>query len=381
MLAAGEWVHERPELVDVHAGYSLSGLYSPTLSWSDLAEAWERCQNDQGQIKTFVQQKLGRAWRVSGEAPDWQRLYDRREHWPVGVVPMGGLLLTAGVDVQRDRLEVSVWAWGRDRQSWLVDHRLLAGNPFESAVWEELRLLVNEAWRHESGRWMPVALTAIDSGDGVTTGEVYNFVRRLGVGRAIAVKGQDGLRVALGNPTPTEVTRKGKKLRGLKVWPVGSSFIKSETYGWLRLDRPTEESGQSYPAGFIHLPVHTAGEEFCKQLTAEHLVVKNAKNGYRRLEWVKTRDRNEALDCRVYARAAAVLLGVDRWSERRWDKISASLSVPVPGVAAIVESEQGDREDEGAESVVESGPSSSDGARSGPVVRPRSWGAGLGASW
>jgi phage terminase large subunit GpA-like protein len=328
MLAAGEWVHERPELVELHAGFSLSGLYSPTLSWGDLADEWERIQGDQEKIKTFVQQKLGRAWRVSGEAPDWQRLYDRREHWPAGTVPMGGLLLTAGVDVQRDRLEASIWAWGQDRQSWLIDHRVIAGNPFEAAVWEKLRLLLDDTWQHASGHRLPIAMAAIDSGDGMTTAEVYAFVRRMGSSRAIAVKGQDGLRAAIGQPAATEVRRNGRKLGGLKVWPVGSSFLKGETYGWLKLDRPTEESGDPFPPGYVHLPVHAAGEEFCRQLTAEQLVARAGRNGFRRLEWVKTRERNEALDCRVYARAAAAALGMDGWGEGRWTRMADALSLP-----------------------------------------------------
>jgi phage terminase large subunit GpA-like protein len=44
------------------------------------------------------------------EAPDWQRLYERREQWQLGTIPSGGLFLTAGADVQKDRIEVSVWA-------------------------------------------------------------------------------------------------------------------------------------------------------------------------------------------------------------------------------------------------------------------------------
>jgi hypothetical protein len=38
---------------------------------------------------------------------------------------------------------------------------------------------------------------------------------------------------------------------------------------------------------------------------------------FARLEWQKLRERNEALDIRVYARAAAWIVGLDRWSEER----------------------------------------------------------------
>jgi phage terminase large subunit GpA-like protein len=147
--------------------------------------------------------------------------------------------------------------------------------------------------------------------------EVYAFVRRAGAGRAIAVKGQDGLRASVGQPAATEVRRNGRKLGGLKVWPAGSSFLKGETYGWLKLDRPTQESGDPFPAGDVHMPVHAAGEEFCRQITAEQLVARAGRNGFRRLDWVKTRERNEALDCRVYARAAAAAFGMDGWGDGR----------------------------------------------------------------
>jgi phage terminase large subunit GpA-like protein len=332
MLAQGEW---RPtaQAQDPHSiSFHISALYSPVgwYAWAQAAREWEAAQGDDRAVKTFRNTVLGETWQESGEAPDWQRLYDRREEWPVGTVPAGGLLLTAGVDVQRDRLEASVWAWGRDRQSWLVEHRVLAGNPFEAAVWDELRLLLGETWRHESGHRLPVAMAAVDSGDGMTTAEVYAFVRRAGAGRAIAVKGQDGLRAAVGQPAATEVRRNGRRLGGLKLWPAGSSFLKGETYGWLKLERPTAESGEAFPPGYVHLPIHAAGEEFCHQLTAEQLVARAGRNGFRRLEWVKTRERNEALDCRVYARAAAAALGMDGWGEGRWTRMADALSLPPP---------------------------------------------------
>ncbi|SHJ13222.1 Phage terminase large subunit (GpA) [Roseomonas rosea] len=238
------------------------------------------------------------------------------------------------MDVQRDRLEASIWASAQDRRSWLIEHRILVGNPFEAAVWDELRGMLGETWRHASGHRLGLAMTAIDSGDGMTTAEVYAFVRRAGAGRAIAVKGQDGLRAAIGQPSATEVRRNGRKLGGLKVWPVGSSFLKGETYGRLKLERPTAESGDPFPPGFVHLPLHAAGEEFCRQLTAEQFVARAGRNGLRRLEWVKTRERNEALDCRVYARAAAAALGMDGWGDGPWARMADALSLPAAEPAA-----------------------------------------------
>ncbi len=131
MLAAGTW-RATATATDPHAiGFHILALYSPPgwMPWSEIARLWLAAQGDDRAIKTFRNTVLGETWQEAGEAPDWQRLYDRREHWPAGKVPAGGLLLTAGVDVQRDRLEASIWAWGQDRQSWLVRAPRPGGEP------------------------------------------------------------------------------------------------------------------------------------------------------------------------------------------------------------------------------------------------------------
>ena len=67
----------------------------------------------------------------------------------------------------------------------------------------------------------------------------------------------------------------------------------------------------------MHLPNGTEAE-WLKQLVGEQLVTVKTKRGFSRLEWQKLRERNEALDCRVYARAAAWIAGADRWTEAMW---------------------------------------------------------------
>jgi phage terminase large subunit GpA-like protein len=137
-------------------------------------------------------------------------------------------------------------------------------------------------------------------------------------------------------PTFVDATIGGKRLRrGARLWSVATSTFKTETYRFLRQDRPTPEeitAGAAFAAGTMHLP-SWADSEWLKQLTAEQLVTVRNKRGFAKLEWQKLRERNEALDCRVYARAAAWILGADRWSDARWLELERQLAVEVCGAA------------------------------------------------
>ncbi|ETZ04373.1 large terminase protein [Holospora undulata HU1] len=86
-------------------------------------------------LKVWVNTTLGETWVDKGEAPDWQRLFERKENYPIGIVPFGGLVLTAGVDVQKDRIEVEIVAWGKNRESWSVDYRIFDGDPAKASTW------------------------------------------------------------------------------------------------------------------------------------------------------------------------------------------------------------------------------------------------------
>lgn len=324
-------------------GFHISGLYSPIgwLSWEDIARQFENARGKESQLKAFKNTVLGETWEEKGEAPDWQRLYDRREQWNMGRVPKGGLVLTMGVDVQRGnsghgRLECDVWAWGRNAESWLIDHITLEGDVTGPKVWENLTEICESVWPHESGMPMQIARVGIDTGDGMTVDMVYSWVRKMGRGQVVALKGRGGFdRVApVDGPSYVDVNEGGRKIsRGVALWNVAVSVFKLETYRWFRLAVPTEEEkaeGLGYPSGFIHLGQGLTSE-WVQQATGEHLVArKNKKTGFSKSEWVKIRDRNEALDCRVYARAVAWLMGVDRWDDTRWDDLEAQLNVPDP---------------------------------------------------
>jgi phage terminase large subunit GpA-like protein len=238
--------------------------------------------------------------------------------------------------VQKDRIEVDVWAWGRGLESWLVDHVVIEGGPEHARSWEALAALLTRTWPHAHGAHLSIARLAIDTG--YDTPAVYAWARAQGFAQVAPVKGVEGFNRAspVAGPTWVDVTEGGKRLRrGARLWTVAVSTFKAETYRHLRLERPTEEEaagGAATPPGTVHLP-DWVDAEWLKQFVAEQLVTVKTKRGFARLEWQKLRERNEALDTRVYARAAAWIAGLDRWSDDRWAEAEREVSVeraPMP---------------------------------------------------
>ncbi len=348
MLSRGRWV-ATAETDGRTIGYHLSSLYSPVgwFSWGDAAEMFENAQANPELMKGFVNTVLGEPYEEEYEAPEWKRLYERREPYPMGVVPQGGLFLTAGADVQKDRIECEVVAWGRNKESWSVDYHVLMGDTAMPEVWEKLEALLRRDWQHAGGGTLPIRVLAVDSG--YATQDVYAWVKthpqaswggagaRASTPRTVvAVKGRDTETALILSVSKADV---GSKRRGLRVWNVSGPVAKMELYRWLKLDRPTKED-EPFPPGTCHFPEYA--EEYFKQLTAEKRVIKLHK-GFPRASWEKDPTRNnEALDCRVYARTAASLYGIDRFSERQWQQLEAALGKQrsIPYADALVPSSQ-----------------------------------------
>ena len=335
MLEQGEWRALAPENAGKTAGFHLSSLYSPVgwRSWKDIAAAWDAAVSQESgsasAIKTFRNTELGETWVEEGEAPDWQRLLERREDYPIGTVPLGGLLLVGGADVQKDRIEVSIWAFGRGKESWLVEHRVLMGDTAREPVWNQLAGLLAETWTHASGALLPLARLALDTGFAIQ--EAYAFVRRVKDSRVMAVKGVPRGAALIGTPTAVDVTVHGRKLRrGVKVYSVAVGLAKLEFYNQLR---KTVEVGPDattliYPPGYVHLP--KVDREFLQQLCAEQLITRRNRHGFPVREWQKVRERNEALDIFVYCRAAASAAGLDRFEDRHWRDLERQLGLETP---------------------------------------------------
>ena len=346
MLAAGRWVAENPGAQRGKVrGFQLSSLYSPLgwLSWQTLVVEWyaaiaAKRGGDTSLMRVFINTRLAQTYEDEGDKADESAIKRRAADIPLRQVQWGHHVRTLGVDVQGDRLEAYDWAWGRGLRRQLVDRIVIWGDPAlpeseEGSPWAALTEYRRTTILHASGQPVQLLATMIDSG-GHHTQQVYVYARAHQHANVMAVKGssQSG-RAILGKPTDQEVNWRGQKLkRGVKLWPIGTDTAKAEIYGRLRVTEPGP--------GFVLLSKHLPGEVF-EQITAERLRTIYVK-GRPKLEWLKPAGRrNEALDCAVYALAAAHWLGMDRWREGDWRKWEARTEVRDLFAAAPPPAEEG----------------------------------------
>lgn len=324
MLDRGEWRKGNPK--SKIAGFHLSRLYSPITPWGDLAVDFLAALKTDGGLQSFVNTKLAEVWKLQGDCPDWEVIASRAENYEKSTVPHGVLFLTAGVDVQDDRIEVSVYGFGRRKQRWLIDRAVFWGDTgrIDSPAWTQLTEFTDRTWRHVGGAKMSLARTAIDSGHRAT--QVYDWARARGASRVLVVKGYASGIAIIGTPSTSESNAKRKR-RGLLVYPVNVSMAKSELYSQLRASKPKD--GEEYPAGWFHH--YREEDDFYQQITAEKWVESKDKKGNTTGYWHKT-GRNEALDIANYARAAAEFMGWSKWGETAVRRMEAAL-VDSPDVA------------------------------------------------
>ena len=300
MFEQGKWVPTHPERKK--RGYHLSSLYSPLgwVSWRQIAEEFLEAKNSRERLKVWMNTRLALSFEEAGDQPDWVGLKARCEPYKLLTVPTGGLLLTAGVDVQDNRLAVVIRAWGPGEESWLIWWGEIYGDPAQPHVWTQLDGLLDRRYPHDSGVDLEIICMAVDSG-GHHTQTVYNYCR-IRSPRVIAIKGASRAgQPVIGKPTQQDVDWMGSKIQnGVQLWPVGTDTAKSTIYARLKMLEPGP--------GYYHCPIGV-DDEYFQQLTAEKLTTRYVK-GFPKMEWVKTGPRNESLDCEVYAFAAAIRAGL-----------------------------------------------------------------------
>lgn len=315
-----------------HVAFLVWTAYSPQASWSDivrefLAAAEKAKAGDMSKMKTFVNTTLGLVWEEDVEKTDSDALESRAEQFPLRVVPIGGLVLVAGVDVQADRFEIVVWAVGRGEETWSIDYAVLHANPADETEWEKLDAYLQTAFPHAGGCMLTIEAAAVDTG-GHFTHQAYNFCRQRVRRKIHAVKGdsQQGKPIK-GRSSVQDVNWRGKTIkRGVKLWMVGTDTAKDLLHGRLQLTG----SGP----GVVHFS-HELPANFYQQLTAEYRVLARTQSGdqYR---WIKPSGRrNEVLDCTVYSMFAIQTLDLHRYTEKMWEKLEAAVQPPTGDMFAL----------------------------------------------
>ncbi|WP_296652860.1 phage terminase large subunit family protein [Paraburkholderia sp.] len=288
----GGWKASKP--FKGHASFHAPEMLSTFRRLRDIVQSYLN-KLAAGDLQSFVNVSLAETFEETAEKADPDSLYNRREVY-AAAVPMHALYLTAGVDMQTDRLEVEIVAWGLFERSWSVAYRVLWGDPLANDVWNDLDDLLAEEWQHESGVALTVQATCVDTGG--TTGytqAAYDYIRARKGRRIFAVKGIPGWgRAVVEKP---QRKQSGKRSRKVDLFNVGVDEGKLVVMRRLAL--------QKDGPGFCRFPVDEDHEsDYFKQLTAEKLVT-NFVRGFPVRTWQKPdKARNEALDCRVYAFAA-----------------------------------------------------------------------------
>lgn len=288
MLAAGLWVPQAPGRAT--RGYALNGLYSPIglgFSWAELWDQWEDAKDDTSKLKRFINTTLGETWQEQGDSLDPLRLMTRLEDYPE-TLPVG--LRTVGIDVQKDRLELTIVDWGEGEQAWVHDHLILPGDTALGAVWDDLAAEL-QALRPQA--------VAIDTG--YNTSHVHAFCATRPW--CFPVKGMPGpSRPVIEDERRQRQRLRQRRKRSAEVYLVGVDAAKALLYARVKIEAPGP--------GYIHWPNRAAfDDEYFAQIAAEKLITKT-RGSRAYAEWVQTRSRNEALDCWIYSLAAARLSGL-----------------------------------------------------------------------
>jgi phage terminase large subunit GpA-like protein len=280
----------------------VSGLASPFVTFGERAEAYITAlrSGDNQTVKAVINGGFGELWAPQGgDVPEWEEVRKLALPYREGEVPSEAIFITAGVDVQKNRLPFVVRAWGARQTSWLITSGELWGETAEPEVWLELAELLRSTFDG-----MPIRMAFVDAGfrpgkrDMVPEHRVYSFVRQF-PRNVYATKGFDK------RPTPLsinriDVTPKGAKAKvGLDLVRLDTDFFKSFIHERLRW--PADQPGGWY----LH---DQPTEEYCRQVVSEARVKKPSGG----VQWVTRYRENHFFDCEALAYAAAYQVGVQR---------------------------------------------------------------------
>jgi phage terminase large subunit GpA-like protein len=324
--AAGETIRP-PKHIGID---NLWTIYSQQTTWAAIVKEYRAAvtkakHGDKSDLKTFINTTLGEVYEEDVEKTDADDLKKRAEDFPLQIVPRGGLVLKAGIDVQKDRFELFVWAFGRGEEMWTLDYQVIEANPAIQAEWEKLDAYLLHKYPHSAGTSLGIESVGLDTG-GHWTHLAYNYVRQRSVAsgwsqpakqppKLYATKGHSTANQPIsGRGTLQDVNHVDKVIRrGVKLYKIGTDTAKDLIHGRLQVTQ--------HGPGFMHLSKYLPDAVF-EHLTAEVRVTKRTKKG-EVSAWVVKRSglRNEALDCTVMTLFCAHKSALHRKTHAEWDAL------------------------------------------------------------
>ena len=294
----GEWRPTAKSKVPFYVSYHISALYSLTRPWWKIVQRFLEAGKDPKKLQVFYNLDLGLPFeeRTGGvELQQVKRLRD--ETAERNVVPNEALFMTCAADVQENRIEADIRAWGDRFRGWGIDHRVFYGNPKDiyDQCWQQFRDIKNEEFT--DGR--KIDIQVVDSGDGTVQSAVYDFCSIFGEGEILPLK---GLRV-------TERTKEKfrivdlKDYENLSLFEIYVDLYKNTLARYFSQEERFNEN--DYPDGW-HTFANSYSDEYFRQLTTEQRVRTTSPTGAVKIQWVQ-HGRNEAFDLNVYNLAAADL--------------------------------------------------------------------------
>lgn len=280
-------------------GFHLNELASPWKRWTAIAEEFLKAERGGPELlKVWWNTSLGETWEEKGVGVEKDALVKRREFYR-REVPDDVLVITAGVDVQDNRLEYEIVGWGLEYESWGIKYGVIMGDPGKAYVWRMLDMTVVDAsFYRADGSKLNVMTTCVDSG-GHFTSQVYTYCKKNEHKRVWAIKGKGGSGI------PFIVRPKRRNAEGAWLFTIGVDAGKDTITSRLTVKK------EGMP-GFCHFPVNADrgyDEAYFEGLTAEHRVMRYTK-GQTTFHWEKrfSGARNEPFDLRNYATAALEIL-------------------------------------------------------------------------
>ena len=294
MMLAGEWISEKGEH-NRNRGFWVSSLYSPWLTWSDIASEFLKSKDYVELLMNFVNSWLAEVWEEKIEETTVDKVRNLARDYDQGVVPDEVLVLTAGVDVQKDHFYYVIRGWGYYEESWLI-------RADRVEYWDDIIdcLFKTEYRRVSSAETLNVYMSCIDSG--FRTDEVYRFCREW-PDKTKAIKGLEeitGGRFYRANKIDIN-SRTGAVIPGgLALWNLNVTQYKDKINRLVTSKNP----------GKWHIFKNPA-DDYLMQFTSEHKVlIRNRTTGKAKEVWQKKKEAaaNHYLDAEVYALAAADII-------------------------------------------------------------------------